>query len=278
MTSLVSSHCGDKSALTLQPCSSRALDAVRFIARLEWLQAKRQRLLLISFGVLLLLGVCVCLSFSASAGLLAQPMAALRSLTALWSLTLPLLALMAGFKGIVAEREGATLGLLLTQPVSAGQLLLGKWLGGAAPLLLAQTLAALGSALLYLLVASSAPLEYFAGLLRLWLGGAALTLGCHLSALVVSAWCRGSQSALFLGLLWLGALLLLWDLLLLALLLLGAIPGGLLEVLVLLNPVTVLRGFVLQAELPLWALGQLLVPVLLFRFGQLGIVRGCNEL
>ncbi|MCH4292761.1 ABC transporter permease [Shewanella sp. 3B26] len=255
------------------PKGSRAAP-VMFIARLEWLQARRQRLFAISSLMLLLLGLSVCLSFSADSSLLAEPMAALKSLSALWGLALPLMALMAGFKGIAAEREAATLGLLLTAPLTDTQLLLGKWLGGVLPLLLAISLAALMTAMIYGFASDGVPAQFYPGLLRLWLGGTALTLACHLTALAISAWCTSSQSALFLGLAWLGALLFLWDLALLLALLLGAIPAGLLEGLMYFNPLSLFRDFCEFGALPLWALFlQLAAVATVFRLGLIGLGR-----
>lgn len=165
------------------------------------------------------------------------------SLASLAIFIIPLVALMLAYDTLVGEEEQGTLLLLLTYPLTRGQLLLGKFAGHAA-ILATATLIGFGAA--GLLVAGDAGELGDAGVWRAfgffilssWL------LGCVFLALaqLISAWAGEKSVAAGVALLvWI------WFVLIFDLLLLGALvmaegqEGGWLARLLLLNPTDIFR-------------------------------------
>lgn len=113
----------------------------------EFTERTRDRWVLVSTGLFALLAVGITLygrSSMDSAAVVTAP-----SLVTLSSLLVPLVALVLGHDAIVGERERHTLGLLLSLPVSRGEVLLAKFAGRALALTVAIALG-LGSAALLL--------------------------------------------------------------------------------------------------------------------------------
>lgn len=171
--------------------------------------------------------------------------ATIASLTTLAAFIVPLIALLVGYDSIVGERDGGTLPLLLSYPLSRLELAAGKFLGHSAVLTLAilvgfglavgvieaaapqtRTLAVLGDVLTFM---ASAAL----------LGASFVALACLISALA-----REKAQAAGLALLaWL-VLVILFDLVLLAVLVLSggnATERAIYPWLLLLNPIDVFR-------------------------------------
>lgn len=218
------------------------------IARKEWLDGIRNRWVLAI--ALMLWGLAVGLAYfgGVASGLVGFTSieSTLASLASLAVVILPLIALLLGHDALIGEAERGTLLLLLTYPVTAGQLLIGKFMGQALMLAVATGLG-FGSAALTLLVLTP---ELDTGLV-LGLFGAlilsAILLGWIFLAMayVLSAWVSEKAKAA-------GASLILWfffvvvfDLLMLGLL--TGLPEQLdfssLPYLMLLNPADIFRIF-----------------------------------
>ncbi|WP_445401658.1 ABC transporter permease [Zobellella sp. An-6] len=218
------------------------------IARKEWLDGIRNRWVLAI--ALMLWGLAVGLAYfgGVASGLVGFTSieSTLASLASLAVVILPLIALLLGHDALIGEAERGTLLLLLTYPVTAGQLLLGKFMGQALMLAVATGLG-FGSAALTLLLLTP---ELDTGLV-LGLFGAlilsAILLGWIFLAMayVLSAWVSEKGKAA-------GASLILWfffvvvfDLLMLGLLI--GLPEQLdfssLPYLMLLNPADIFRIF-----------------------------------
>ncbi|BDB23659.1 ABC transporter permease [Cupriavidus sp. TA19] len=145
------------------------------------------------------------------------------SLASLVIYLVPMIALLLGFDAVVGERERGSLDLLLSLPLTRGELLLGKYLGLAAALLLATTG---GFALMAVLLARQfgwPGLYHYLGFVAsaALLGLAFLSLALWLSVLSRD---RAQASGLAIGL-WF-FFVLVFDLLLLGLLVAGAGEGG----------------------------------------------------
>ncbi|WP_205752971.1 ABC transporter permease [Cupriavidus oxalaticus] len=145
------------------------------------------------------------------------------SLASLVIYLVPMIALLLGFDAVVGERERGSLDLLLSLPLTRGELLLGKYLGLAAALLLAT---AGGFALMAVLLARQfgwPGLYHYLGFVASagLLGLAFLSLALWLSVLSRD---RAQASGLAIGL-WF-FFVLVFDLLLLGLLVAGAGEGG----------------------------------------------------
>ncbi|MBH9552297.1 ABC transporter permease [Inhella gelatinilytica] len=190
------------------------------------------------------------------------------SLVSLVIYLLPLIALLMGFDTIVGERERGSLELLLTHPISRGQLLMGKYLGLAAALTLS-TLGgfALVGGLLWRQFGASATLLHYGGFVvtATLMGLSFLSLALLLSVLSRER-TRASGLAIML---WFGFALV-FDLALLGLLVGtgGQIPGlsgDRFAWLLLLNPADVFRianVFTLDQVAGLTGLGTLMPPQL----------------
>lgn len=165
------------------------------------------------------------------------------SLASLAIFIIPLVALMLAYDTIVGEEEQGTLLLLLTYPLTRGQMLMGKFIGHAAIL---ATATLLGFGLAGLLIAVDAgelqnmerwgALGFF--ILSSWL------LGCVFLALaqLLSAWAGEKSIAAGVALLVWFWFVLIFDLLLLGLLVMAkGQAGGWLSYLLLLNPTDIFR-------------------------------------
>lgn len=126
---------------------------VLIIAHKEWLDGIRNRWISAIAVILWCLAVGLAYFGGAASGLVGFTSieSTLASLASLAVVILPLIALMLGYDALIGERERGTLLLLLTYPISAGQLLLGKLLGQALMLAMATGLG-FGSAALTLLL------------------------------------------------------------------------------------------------------------------------------
>jgi len=162
------------------------------------------------------------------------------SLVSLVIYLVPLIALLLGFDAIVGERERGSLDLLLALPITRLELLLGKYLGLAAALLLS-TLA--GFALMAALLTRQFGWAGLGRFLGFVLSAGLLGLAFLSLALLVSAVSRERTRASGLAIaLWFGFVLV-FDLLMLGLLVAsgGEAGGPALAYLLLLNPADVFR-------------------------------------
>ncbi len=162
------------------------------------------------------------------------------SLVSLVIYLIPLIALLLGFDAIVGERERGSLDLLLSLPITRGELLLGKYLGLAAALTLS-TVGGFGLVAVLLTVQlGSAGLYHYLGFMlsSVLLGLAFLSLAVMLSVLAAD---RTRASGLAIAL-WF-FFVLVFDLLLLGGLVVsgGQVGGQVLPYLLLLNPADVFR-------------------------------------
>lgn len=166
------------------------------------------------------------------------------SLSSLTIFLIPLIALLISHDTIVGESERGTLMLLLSYPVSRPEVVFGKFLGHIAILAFA-TLVGYGAAAAAL-AATGDPVaagswSAFLALIgsSVLLGGVFIAIGTAVSALVDE---RGTAAGIAIGV-WL-ALVLIYDMTLLGVLVAlqgKALPPGLLDLLLLLNPTDVYR-------------------------------------
>jgi len=216
------------------------------IARKEFSDGLRNRWLLAISLLFAVLAVGIAWLGAAASGQLGFTSipATIASLASLATFLVPLIALLLAYDAIVGEDEGGTLMLLLTYPLSRGQLLLGKFVGHGLILALA-TLIGFGCAALAIAVLVA---DVDLGLL-VWaftrfmlsstlLGWVFLAMAYVLSSRVNE---KSSAAGLALGLWFLFVLV--FDLALLALLVLsqGKFNPDLLPWLLLLNPTDVYR-------------------------------------
>ncbi len=164
----------------------------------------------------------------------------LASLVSLVIYLVPLIALMLGYDAVVGERERGSLALLLSQPLTRFELLLGKYLGLAGALACA-TLLGFGSAGIVLAsrfgAAAIGPYAVFLGS-AVALGLAFLSVSVLISTVAAS---RIAASGLAI-VAWFGGVLV-YDLALLALLVAlgGRLHGDVVPLLLLLNPADAFR-------------------------------------
>ncbi|TDX29471.1 Cu-processing system permease protein [Modicisalibacter xianhensis] len=220
--------------------------------------------------------------------------ATIASLTSLATILIPLIALLLAYDAIVGEDEGGTLMLLLTYPLGRGQLLLGKFVGHGLILALATLLGFGAAALAIAVLVDGVALDLLFRAFRRFMLSSAL-LGWVFLALAYVLSSRASEKSRAAGLalgVWFGFVLV-FDLVLLALLVLGdgRLSPELLPWLLLFNPADIYRlinlsGFeasggasgvmALGSELPLpgvmlwgclmlWVGGALLLAYALFR-------------
>lgn len=124
-------------------------------------------------------------------------------------LIVPLMALTVGANLIAGERDRGTLEYLLSQPISRGELLLGKYFGSAAALLTALTL---GFGLSMIVVAWRAPARHLGAFLTLVVSTDVLALGMLSVGLLISTACRRTSVAVGVAILAWFALVFLTDL------------------------------------------------------------------
>lgn len=165
----------------------------------------------------------------------------------------PLVALSLGAGAIAGEADRGTLEMLLAQPISRWELLVGKYLGLLLALFAATLFGFLPAGLVLAVAAGPGILAHY--LLFPFLAGLLNTamLGLGLWISVVSRSAAQAQSvAIFTWFL----LVLLYDLLIVGTLTLGGLPAGALAVLLVLNPVDATRVLtVLALEPDLYLLG-----------------------
>lgn len=170
------------------------LRVARALATHEFLERTRDRWVVVISLLFALMATGVTLYGRAAeenAAMLTGP-----SLVTLTSLLVPLVALVLGHDCICGERERNTLGLLLSLPASAGELVIAKLIGRMLALTVS-VLVGLGAALLLVDAAGRASLVWLLGP-TLLLGASFLVLGAFLSvvaqrpatsaSLAVAAW------------------------------------------------------------------------------------------
>lgn len=166
------------------------------------------------------------------------------SLSSLTIFLIPLIALLISHDAIVGESERGTLMLLLSYPVSRPEIIFGKFIGHVGILAFA-TLIGYGVAAAALLATGTAiETESWAAFLSLigssvLLGAVFIAIGYVISTLVDE---RGTAAGIAIGV-WL-VLVLIYDMTLLGILVAlqgQALPGGLLDLLLVLNPTDVYR-------------------------------------
>ena len=156
-------------------------------------------------GIMLLFALALTFAGSAPTGALGVDLltVSIASMTTLSVYLTPLLALMMAFDALAGERERGSLALLLTTPMSRGELLIGKFLAHLSTLALA-FLVGFGVTGAVTVALDSASLQSLPELLRLYgtsllLGAVFLGLGYALSAMVqTSAAAAGLSAALWL--------------------------------------------------------------------------------
>lgn len=174
------------------------------------------------------------------------------SLVTLASLFVPLVALALGYDAIVGERERNTLGLLLSLPVSRGEVVLAKFVGRGLALTIA-VLVGLGAAMLAAAGGEARTLGALIGP-TLLLGLSFVSIGMLVSAVAP----RQSVATSLVVVLWF-LLVFFYDLGLLALLVAtdGDVPQGVVSGLVLANPAGLYRLVLLSALAGEGALSEL---------------------
>jgi len=115
------------------------MNSIWTIARKEFSDSLRNRWLIAIALVFAILAVGIAWFGAAASGQVgyASTPATIASLASLGIFLIPLIALLLVYDAIVGEEEGGTLLLLLTYPISRGQLLFGKFLGHGLTLALA---------------------------------------------------------------------------------------------------------------------------------------------
>lgn len=220
------------------------LHALRVVAAKELRDRLRNRWVLVAALVLAVFALLIAYVGGAQGGSVGFRGigATLASLTSLAIYLVPLIALLLGFDAIVGERERGTLDLMLSMPLTRGELLLGKYLGLATALALA-TLLGFGCALVPL-----APhLQWHSVLLYAGFVASVLALGLSFLSLGVLASVVSPDRARAAGmavLLWFG-LVLVFDLVLLGALVAsaGRSAGAWAPYALLFNPADVFRIF-----------------------------------
>ncbi len=172
------------------------ISRVLAIAAAEFRIQRRNRW--VALATLMMTAFALALTFAGSAptGALGVDLltVAVASMTTLTVYLAPFLALMVTFDAVAGEIERGTLGLVLTYPLSRGEMLLGKFLSHVAVLAIAVSVG-LGAAGLAAALAGGAGPESLLALLRLVV--TAILLGAAFVALgyTVSAFSRSSASA-----------------------------------------------------------------------------------
>ncbi len=171
--------------------------------------------------------------------------ATIASLTTLTAFVIPLIGLLIAFDTIVGERDSGTLLLILSYPLSRVELAAGKFFGHSAVLTVA-TIVGCGVAVIVIQVmtASARTAASWADIARFVVSASMLGASFVGMACVISVWARDKSRAAGLALLtWFSAVLL-FDLLLLAVLVLSggnATERAIYPYLLLFNPVDVFR-------------------------------------
>ena len=206
----------------------------RALARHEFVERTRDSWVVVISALFALMAAGVSLYGRAaeeSAAMLTAP-----SLVTLASLLVPLVALVLGHDAICGERERNTLGLLLSLPASAAEIVAAKLVGRLAALVLSVGIG-LGMAILLVDPAGRGTILFLAGP-TLLLGASFLALGAFLSVVT-----RRPATAASLAVAAWFVLVFFYDLGLLGLLVLtdGAVPSGTVAGLVAANPAGLYR-------------------------------------
>ena len=222
------------------------MNSIWTIARKELADSLRNRWLIAISIVFATLALGIAWFGAAASGTVgyASTPATIASLASLGIFLIPLIALLLAYDAIVGEEEGGTLLLLLTYPLSRGQLLFGKFLGHSLTLALATVIGfGIAGVAIAVLVDDIAVGTLAAALLRFILSTILLGWGFIALAYLVSV--RVSEKPLAAGLalaIWF-FFVLIFDLMLLGLLVAseGRLNPELLPWLLLLNPTDVYR-------------------------------------
>ncbi|SFM68871.1 ABC transporter permease [Marinobacter zhejiangensis] len=222
------------------------MGSIWIIARKELFDSLRNRWLLAITLVFATLAMGIAWAGTAASGSIgyATTPATIASLASLGIFLIPLIALLLAYDAIVGEDEGGTLLLLMTYPLTRGQLLLGKFLGHGLTLALATVMGFGAAGVAIALMVDGVPVvPLFIALGRFILSSILLGWGFVALAYLVSV--RVSEKPVAAGLalaLWF-LFVLVFDLLLLGLLVAseGALHPDLLPWLLLLNPTDIYR-------------------------------------
>ncbi|SDK76933.1 ABC transporter permease [Microbulbifer yueqingensis] len=222
------------------------MSSIWSIARKELSDSLRNRWLLAISLVFATLAMGIAWFGAAASGSIGygNTPATIASLASLGIFLIPLIALLLAYDAIVGEDEGGTLLLLLTYPLTRGQLLLGKFLGHGLTLALATALGfGLAGLAIALLVDGVAVAPLLEALLRFILSS--VLLGWGFVALAYLASVRVSEKPVAAGIalgVWF-LFVLVFDLVLLGILVAskGAFNPDLLPWLLLLNPTDIYR-------------------------------------
>ncbi|MDW4550735.1 ABC transporter permease subunit [Defluviimonas sp. D31] len=171
------------------------------IARAEFLIVRRNRWVFMATLIMVLFALALTFAGSAPTGALGVDMltVSVASMTTLSVYLAPLLALMMAFDSIAGEAERGGLALILSYPVSRGEMLMGKFIAHLAALAFAMTVG-FGAAGAVAAFAGGAAPESMMALLRLiltsiLLGAVFLALGYMISALSGSSTGAAGMSA-----------------------------------------------------------------------------------
>ena len=258
------------------------MNAICSIARKELQDGLRNRWMLAISLLFVVLAVGIAWFGAAASGQVGFSSidATVASLTSLATFLIPLIALLLAYDAIVGEDEGGTLLLLLTYPLSRGQLLLGKFLGQGLILALATILGFGAAAVAIAAMVSDLNLTVlFVAFSRFIVSSILLGWAFMALAYLLSAQAREKSSAAGMALgVWFWFVLV-FDLLLLALLVAskGQFSPQLLPWLLLLNPTDIYRQINLNGlnagnEMTgLLALGQSLPADTLVLWSVLGL-------
>jgi Cu-processing system permease protein len=228
------------------------MSAVQTIAIREIRAALRNRWILATTLLLAALGLTLSLLGSAPVGTVgAAPLdVTVVSLTSLTIFLLPLIALLLSHDAIVGEAERGTLLLLLSYPVTRGQIVAGKFLGHALVLTLATVLGYGSAAAVVAATGAGADGGAWSAFALMIASSAVLGMAFLALGYLVSAFVRDRRTAVGLAVgIWL-LFALVYDMALLALLVANkgdTIPESVVSVLLLLNPADVYRMFNLSS-------------------------------
>jgi len=223
------------------------MNAVLIVAHKEFRDGFRSRWTVAIAGLFAALALAISYFGAVTAGRVGFTSfdATIASLTTLTAFLIPLIGLLISYDGIIGEREGGTLALMLSYPLSRTELASGKFLGHSAVLAVA-ILAGFGIAvtLVQIMTPSARTATAWFDIMRFAVS--AILLGASFTGMgsAISVWSRDKGRAAGLALLIWAVVVLLFDLLLLAILVISggnSIERAVYPYLLLLNPVDVFR-------------------------------------